>query len=202
MGRLVAPELRVRDRQLKARALSGDPLDFRFNRDGRLYFDHSRINAHGGDLHTLGTQAALFADVQPYGAINAGAGIPAGVGELGVVRNHRQRVRPTVNEVFQLHKEAGITVVMEAELFAVEADGRVFVHALELHEDRFAFPLRRSSEGLFVSVEAAREIAVAAVGDVLAALLADLRVVRQGDGLAVAGPVVVKDDGDHLFSSL
>ena len=78
--------------------LSGRPFNYDFcpavglhrNRAFDLY--NCRGDAHGGDLHALGAQTALFTDVQPHGAVDAGAGIPAGVGELGVVRHHGEGV--------------------------------------------------------------------------------------------------------------
>ena len=192
IGRLVAPELCVGDRQFKARALAADTLDLRLDRDRAFDLHHGRVNRHGGDLHALGAQPALFADVQPNRPIDARAGVPAGVGQLGVVRDHRQRVLRAVNETLQLHEEAGVAVGVEAKLFAVQADGRVFIHALELQEDVLVFPLCRSGEGLFIGIDAAGEISVASVGYVRAAAFGNLRVVGQRDAFAAQGPVFVE----------
>ena len=197
IGRLVAPELRVRDCQFKARPFATNAVNVGLHRNRAFDLYNCRGDAHGGDLHALGAQPALFADVQPHRAVDAGAGIPAGVGELGVVRHHGQRVLSAVVQPRQLHEEAGIAVGVEAELLAVEADGRVLVHALELHENVLAFPLSGSGEGLFIGIDAAGEIAVPAVGHIFAAALGNLRVVRQGHGLAVTGPVGVERDLFH-----
>ena len=190
--RFVAPELCVGDRELKACALAAHAVHIRLDGNGALDLHDSRIDGYCAYLHALRAQASLFADMQPHGAVDAGAGIPAGVGESGVVRDHGQCVLTVVNQICQFHKEARVAVGMEAELFTVERNRCVFIYALELDEDILSLPLSGSGKDLFIGINASGEIPVSAVGNVRTALLADLRVMRQRDSFPVASPTIVE----------
>ena len=147
-------------------------------------------------MDAAGAQAAFFANVEPHGAVDAGAGIPPGVGHFAVVRHHGEGVLAAEGEALQGHGETGVAVGVEIQLAAVEGDGGVLIHALELHQNLLARPVGGGGEGLFIGVNAAGEIAVAA-GGIGGALLRDLGVVGQGDGCAVAAPAIVERNGFH-----
>ena len=195
---LIASELRVRDRQFKACPFADYAVHFCLDRDGRLNSDHCRGNGNGGDFHALGTQAVLFTNVQPNRTVDTRTGVLAGVGQLRVVCHHGQSVFGSNVQPLQFYEKAGIAVGMEAELFAVQGNAGVFIHALKFHKDGFAFPLLRSGEGLFIGVDAAGEIGMSAVGDVRTAAFGNLCIMGQCHCLAVADPVVYEGNLFHV----
>ena len=81
---------------------------------------------------------------------------------------------------------------MEYQLFSVQTDRSILIDALEFQDDALAGPFSRRSKGLFISIDAARKIAVAAIGRFGAALLRNLCVVRQRDSLPIASPAAVE----------
>ena len=199
-GRLIAPELCVRDCQGYTCPLAADARNLRPDRNRAFDLYNHGVDGYRADLHALRYQTAFFADMQPHGAVDAGAGVPAGVGNPGVVRDHGQRVLRSGIQPLQFHKEACITVGVETKLFAVQTDSHVFIHALEFHKDNLALPLGGSGEGFFIGVDTAGKITVAAIGHVRAALFCDLRIMGQCDGPVVAEPAGVKRNGFHSVS--
>ena len=197
--RLGAPQSGVRDRQFKARSLAENALDLGLDGDGGFDCDDRRVDGYSADLYALGAQPVLLADMEPHRPIDAGAGVPTGVGQLGVVRHDSERVLPADGQPGQLHKEIGIAVGMEAELLSVQADGRVLVYALKLRENGFALPLGGGCEGFLIGIYAAGEIAVPAVGGIGAAFLGDLRVVGKTDRHAVTQPITMKRNRVHTL---
>lgn len=79
---------------------------------------------------------------------------------------------------------------MEGQFFAIEGNRGIFVDALKLNEDNFFCPFLRGSKYLFVGIDAAGEITMAAVGGIRAALFGNLRIVGKINMLAVADPVL------------
>ena len=192
VGRFGAPEPCIGDGQFKIHALAGDAGDLHGNGDGRLDAHHGRGNGYSTDFDALRPQPLPLADVEPHWAVDTGTGIPAGVGQLRVVRCDGERIFSADGQILQFYKEAGVAVGVEGQLFAVQGDRGVLVDTLEFHKDILVSPLRRSGKGFFICVYPAREIAVPAVGNIRAALFRDLRIVRQGDGAAVTEPAAVE----------
>ena len=81
---------------------------------------------------------------------------------------------------------------MEAKLFSVQTDSGILIYAFKFNENILVLPFGRSSKCLFIGINAAREIAVTAVGSLFASFLRDLRVMRQGDGFSLKQPVLIK----------
>ena len=97
MGSLGAPKNRIADLhgQTAAFALGYQRITIKnldLCRDRENDSDGCRIDGNCADFYTFRAEAVLFAKIKPYRAVDAGTGIPAGVGELGVIRYNGERV--------------------------------------------------------------------------------------------------------------
>ena len=204
IGRFIAPQLCIRYGDLANRAAAGcDHLvaiqNFNAYLRGSLGFhlDDSGVDGQGCDFHALIVNMFFFSDVQPHGAVDAGAGVPAGVGQLAVIRNNCQGILSAIVQPGQLHRKGGIAVLMAANDLTVQGNGAVLIYALEFHKNFLTLPRSRSGKSFFVSIYATGEIAVAAVRCVSTALFQNLRIVGQGYRLTVTGPIQIKTDFFH-----
>ena len=133
--------------------------------------------------------AKLVRDPQAHMPIDAGAGVPAGIGEAEWSTRTATTFSsaPNLTVGRQVALETRISVGPAADEMAVDPDLRVVVHAVELDRDELVFVRRVQLEMLAIPADAAGGVAVAAA--VLGAERSfDAPVVRQVD-LTPAGVV-------------
>ena len=101
---------------------------------------------------------------EPDVAVNAGAGIPARVGEPRMIHPHGDDIfrRAEFQIGRQVKRKAGITVGPRADEHAVDPDLREIIDAVELDGDVPAFLGGVELEMFAIPAEAARRVAVAA----------------------------------------
>ena len=129
-------------------------------------------------------------DGQPDVAVDAAAGVPAGVGLARVVDPHGHDVDARHQVPGDVVREADVTVGPAAQVHAVDPDVAVHVDAVELEPDDPLARAGRQPEGLAVPTDARGEEAdAAAAGSVLAWRALDAPVVRQ---VQPAPPAVVE----------
>ena len=87
-----APELRLRNRQVKIRPLAGNTGGLCLHGNCGMDMNHCGIDRNRADLHALRAQPVFLTDVQPDRAVDAGAGIPTGVRHAGIICCDRERV--------------------------------------------------------------------------------------------------------------
>ena len=106
---------------------------------------------------------------QPHVAINAAAGVPARVGLLGIVHPHGQHVFSSPLDVGrEVVAEGDVSVGTGAQLVAVEVDGAVHVHAVEVYVEAQALVGLVGGEGLAIPAHASGQCASARARGVLA----------------------------------
>ncbi len=142
-------------------------------------------------------------------AVDAGAGVPAGVGLVGVAGDDLDGVLALAQIFVAVHIEIGVAIGAEGRLLPVDADLRLAVDALEL-QHRVA-PRFRGGEGKAFGIqviEALKPAHVQPAHGLGAAPLPQHGVVRDGDGHALAGfvqmldgPAVVEHMGNHMRTS-
>ena len=140
-----------------------------------------------------------IANMQPHRAVDAGTAVPAGIGQLGVVCHHGEGIFRAVVQAGQFYGKGGITILVTTNHISVQRNGTVLIHALKFYQNLLAFPLSRGSEGFFIGVDTAGEIAVTAVRNRGVSLFQNLRVMGQGHRCAVADPMLMKADLFHRF---
>ena len=121
-------------------------------------------------------------------AVDAAAGIPAGIGRIHMLHPNSQEVFPRPDEGRQIKGKGGIAVGMLAEIVAVDPDAGMLVDPLETDADPSGGFLRRQLKGFLIPADPAGKISGSAgMGRVKGKL--DGPVMGQGD--AAPGPVVI-----------
>ena len=163
--------------------------------DAGLHGDlHLRADVvRGADAHAVEGDVLLGEDVEVHRPVDARARVPAAVGLLGVAGEHAQAVLAFDERGGEVDVEIRVAIGPLGDLFAVEVDFGVAVHALELQqgaaarrEGRAVYGAVFVGKGLFVGVVAAFEpadVRAAAAGG--GALFREHGVVRQGHGALV-----------------
>ena len=199
MGRFVAPKLGIGDGDLAASTAAhgndGAAVQNFYGNIGScigLHPDHCRFHGQGGDLHAPVFHPRLITNMQPNRAVNTGTGIPAGVGQLGIIGHHGQDIFLAVFQILQRQPKAGIAIAVATDFFAVQRNSAIFVDTLKFDQHLLICPFGRHCEGLFISINAAGEIAMTAVGCGSRPGFGNLRVMGQGHRCAVAAPIIYK----------
>ena len=143
---------------------------------------------------------------EPDRAEDARAGIPAGIGLVGVAGDDQQLVLPFLQGAVQLRVEIGVAVGPGGDLLSVEPDLGVVIHALEFQDQLLPGQVLRQGKELAIFVVAALEPADVALAQAGADPgLGAHGVVRQGDGDGLAarlqrptGPAAVEIISFHL----
>ena len=173
-----------------------------------LHPDGGRVDGHRGDPDAVDVDVLPLPHPQPHGAVDAGAGIPPGVGLVGVAGNHRQLVFPLPEPGVQVHVKVGVAIGAVSGLLAVEPHLGIAVHALKFQGEVLVPQRFGQGEHLAVFVVPAGEPGhIAAAGGVRGARLGAHGVVghRDGDGLPLpahgaAGPAAVEIQLFHTSS--
>ena len=104
---------------------------------------------------------------EPHVAIDAAAGIPAGVGLLGIVDAHGYDVvAVTVEPRGEVIAERSVAVGACAEFVSVDVDGRVHVGTVKINHQIVTFLDIVKRERLAIPSHAARECSAAGAGGV------------------------------------
>ena len=142
-----------------------------------------RVNGHCAHPQTVQQQMPGRAGPQGNRAVYARAGIPAAVGLVGVAGDHLQHIFGIKGQFAgQVHRTIGVSVGVEGQLFAVEPDLGVVVHALKLQGKGLALQGRLRRKALFVQVvKALVPAGVGAAGGSFRARLVHGCVMGQGD---------------------
>ena len=90
--RFGAPRFGARDGEDEILSRTGHTLYGDSDGFGGLYANHSRLDALGGDFHAFRVDPILWPRPQIDRPVDAAAGIPPGVGAIGVIGNHTQHI--------------------------------------------------------------------------------------------------------------
>ena len=173
-----------------------------------LHPDGGRVDGQRGDTQAVDRDMRLLPHPQPHRAVDAGAGIPPGVGLVGVAGDDRQLVFPLPQPGVQVHIEIGVAIGAEGGLLAVEPHLGIAVHALKFQGKALVPQGIGQGERLAVFViPAGKPGHIAAAGGVGRARLGAHGVVghRDGDGFPLpahgaAGPAAVEIQLFHTSS--
>ena len=215
LGGVRTPQLRVRERDVHCTAglalaccLSQLPVSVQ-NRDlscagadqGESYADGGANVVQGLNLQAVKRDVLFGQNVEPHRAVDTRAGVPAGVGLVGVAGDDPDMILTVCSkQAVQSHEKAGVASGLKGGLAVVDKDLRIPVYALKLQKHGPVRPLRRDVEGLLVDVVIAlKPASVGPAGGLRRPRLGEHGVVgeRDSDGLvflAHAGykPVGVK----------
>ena len=138
---LRAPQLSVWNLQLEAAAAGGRssypaPIqDFHLHIAGDGGFHRHRNDRRGdgdgADFDTVEGNVLLGGTPQLHRAIDAGTGVPAGIGLVGIAGNDLNGVFPGMEKAIQLHIKIGVAVRAESGLLAVDEHLCLAVYALK-----------------------------------------------------------------------
>ena len=141
IGMLHTPQLAARNLQLEAAAAGGRrnypaPIqDFHLHIAGDGGFHRHRNDRRGGgdgaDFDTVEGNVLLGGTPQLHRAIDASAGVPAGIGLVGIAGNDLNGVFPGMEKAIQLHIKIGVAIGAESGLFAVHKYFRLAVYTLK-----------------------------------------------------------------------
>ena len=141
IGMLYAPQLARGNLQLEAAAASGrsnhaapiQNVHLHIAGDGGFHRHRNdrRGDGDGADFDTVEGNVLLGGAPQLHRAIDASAGVPAGIGLVGVAGNDLNGVFTGMNEAIQLHIKIGVAIGAESGLFAVHEYLSLAVYALK-----------------------------------------------------------------------